>query len=291
MSLVQGGVLALAHHFAWKGLCVGAFLLGHWRIEMVAMLLAGGLCYGATFALRWRVLRNLLGIVKGEAIARALEDDPDRLRLKGELREVTVLFADIRDFTSFSESRPAQEVVALLNAYFAAVVPVIEGEGGVLDKYIGDGIMAIFGAPDDQPDHAERAARAAALMAARTSERASRWSALNFEGMKIGVGVQTGPAVVGTVGCPGRMDYTAIGATVNAASRIESATKGLQTPALIGAATRNALSPEARARLGVAEEADTVFLKGISVPVEVYRLGIQGAKSIARAESNAGGVP
>jgi class 3 adenylate cyclase len=86
------------------------------------------------------------------------------------------------------------------------------------------------------------------------------------------------------------MDYTAIGATVNTASRIESATKGLHVSALIGAATRDALSPEARARLGVAEEPDTVILKGISNPVAVYRLGVQGAESVARVESTIGGA-
>jgi adenylate cyclase len=148
--------------------------------------------------------------------------------------------------------------------------------------------MAIFGAPDHQADHAERAARAAASMAARAAERAGAWEALQFAGMKIGVGVQTGLAVVGTVGCPGRLDYTAIGATVNAAARIESATKDLRVSVLIGSPTRDALSLGVRARLSVAEAPDLVRLKGMTGLVEVYRLGVGAGLVAAEVGSKIG---
>ena len=193
---------------------------------------------------------------------------------------MTVLFADIRDFTAFSESRPAEEVVALLNAYFAAVVPAIEAEGGVLDKYIGDGIMALFGMFDHQPDHALRAVRTAIMMAKQVSDQRRTWTALKFDGMKIGIGLQTGKAIVGAVGCPGRVDFTAIGETVNLASRIESATKDVHTTVLIGAGTRDALTPAERQSLGVAESSETVSLKGSSGPAKVYRIQTKACSKV-----------
>jgi adenylate cyclase len=161
VSLELGFVITVLHHFAWKGAAWAGFTWFHWRIEMTAMLLLGFLVYATTFALRWRTLRRMFGVVKSEALAMALETDPSRLDPGGEEREVTVLFADVRSFTDFSEKHTPQEVVALLNAYFKAVVPVIEAEGGVIDKFMGDGIMALFGAPVSLPDHAARAARAA----------------------------------------------------------------------------------------------------------------------------------
>src|SRR5262249_19210756 len=101
MSLATGAIVAVVHHLGWKLICLAALGSGHWRVEMVAMLLTGALCYSATCAFRWRWLRAMFGVVKGEAIARALEDDPEHLLLKGQQRDLTVLFSDIRDFTTF----------------------------------------------------------------------------------------------------------------------------------------------------------------------------------------------
>lgn len=132
LSLEAGFVVAVLHHFAWKLTAFLAFARGNYRIEVVAMLLLGALCYGATFAARWRVLRRMFGVVKSEAVARALEADPHRLDPGGEEREVTVLFADIRRFTDFSEKHTAAEVVTLLNAYFAVAAPALEAAGGTI---------------------------------------------------------------------------------------------------------------------------------------------------------------
>src|SRR5262249_47252646 len=110
LTLVQGAVLAFVHHFAWKAFCFAAFIAANWRIEMVAMLLTGAITYGLTFTFRWRWLRQTFGVVRGEAVARALENDVGHTRLKGEAREVTVLFSDIRNFTAFSEVHTAPEV-------------------------------------------------------------------------------------------------------------------------------------------------------------------------------------
>ncbi len=270
LGLSWGAGLMLAHHVGWKLAALVALWYGHRRIEMAAMLLTGALAYAAAFAWRWHWLRRLFGAVKSEAIARALEDDPGGLRLKGEERQVSVLFADIRDFTSFSEAHAPAEVVALLNAYFGEVVPILEAHGATVDKYIGDGIMALWNAPGDQPDHALRAARAAVAMAARVAERADLWAARGYPGMRIGVGVQTGPAVVGTIGSPRRLDYTAIGDTVNAAARIESETKRAGVAVLIGAATYADLPAGERAALGLADRPIEATVKGKLEPLRVY---------------------
>ena len=272
LNLVHGAMVAAAHHLAWSAACLAAFCFGTWRVEMVAMLMTGPICYGATFALRWRWLRRMFGTVKGEAIARVLENDPGHLLLRGEERIITVLFADIRGFTAYSHGHTPREIIALLNAYFGAVVPILEDQGGTIDKYIGDGVMVIFGAPGDQPDHAPRAVRAAVRMVTRVHEMKQEWDRLDCPNFRIGVGIQTGAAVVGTVGSPMRLDYTAHGDIVNAASRTESVNKDLGTEILIGARTLRALSAQDRSRLGCADQPDRVNVKGIPSPLELHRV-------------------
>jgi class 3 adenylate cyclase/CHASE2 domain-containing sensor protein len=272
LSLEAGAVVAVAHHFFWKAACVAAFASGHYRIHMVSMLLLGATCYAATFAWRWRRLRRTFGVVKSEAIARALEADAGRLDTAGEERELTVLFADVRDFTSFSEAHTPHQVVALLNAYFTAVVPAIEEEGGTVDKYIGDGLMVLFGAPGSAPDHAARAVRAAAAMIARVHAYAPRWAELGFPGLRIGVGVHTGPAVVGTMGSPRRLDFTAIGDTVNAAARIEAENKAQGTEVLISAETYAALDPAERVRLGCDPTPRPATVKGRQQSLDLHEV-------------------
>jgi CHASE2 domain-containing sensor protein len=178
LRLTWGLLLAVGHHFAWKGVAVAAFIWFSWRVEMAAMLALGVVVTAAVFALRWRRLRRMLGVVKSEQVALALEADPRRLDPGGEKRTVTVLFADIRGFTDFSQGREPGEVVALLNAYFDAVVPVVEAEGGVIDKYMGDGLMVLFGAPASCPDHALRAVRAAVGIVQAVHARKEQWARL-----------------------------------------------------------------------------------------------------------------
>ena len=165
--------------------------------------------------------------------------------MAGQKRDITVLFSDIRGFTTLSERRNPQQVVDLLNRYFSLQVEVIFRHGGTLDKYIGDAIMAFWGAPVDQPDHARRA-----LAAARDMEKAllNFKTALGDEGkdFDVGIGLCSGDAVVGAIGAPAhRLAYTVIGDTVNTASRIEGATKG-RARILVSEATVRAVGDAAR---------------------------------------------
>lgn len=168
---------------------------------------------------------------------------------KPEAREITILFSDIRGFTTLSETRTPEAVVELLNRYFSQQVEVVFRHGGTLDKFIGDAIMAFWNAPTDHPLHAAHAVQAALGMA----EALDRFRAelaqtdRSLEHFDIGIGVHTGPAVVGFLGSDDRLDYTAIGDTVNLGSRIEGATKGVAR-VLVSKATRDACEREAPGR-------------------------------------------
>ena len=151
--------------------------------------------------------------------------------LGGEALTITVLFADIRNFTAISERLHPHEVVEMLNAYFSLICEPILENGGTVDKYIGDAVMAVFGAPAPQADHARRALATACAMAAKAGDFQA-WMSRQFAGrdlpdFHIGIGLHTGLAVVGNIGSPKRLEYTCIGDTVNIASRLESLTKEL----------------------------------------------------------------
>ena len=162
------------------------------------------------------------------------------VRGAGESRDITVLFSDIRGFTTLSEQRTPEDVVALLNRYFTLQVEVIFRHGGSLDKFIGDCIMAFWGAPLDQPDHARRAV-AAALEMAEVLRRFKIELGEEDADFDVGIGLHSGPAVVGLIGSDQRREYTAIGDTVNLASRIEGLTRGV---------ARILVSDETRKRCG-----------------------------------------
>lgn len=270
LNLEWGAVAALVHHFAWKGVCLAAFIHWHCRIEMLGVLLLGLITYGATFALRWRRLRRTLRVVKSEAVAESLEHDPRQLELCAEERIVTVLFADVRDFTPFAESRPPGEVVGLLNAYFTAMVPILEQHGGTLNTFLGDGMMVLFGAPTPSADHAVKAVRAAVAMIRRVEELRERWRALGCPDFRIGIGVHTGKVVVGTMGSRRRLDYTAVGDVVNAAARIEAVNKRLGTDVLISVETLRRIPTADRRELGCDDKPVRLVVKGKQKPLRLH---------------------
>jgi len=187
-------------------------------------------------------LQNLFGRHVGRRAAQAILDSP--AGLSGTNREITAMFVDVRNFTSISESRRPEEVVELLNVFFQNMVEIVERNGGMVNKFLGDGLMALFGAIDSEDpfglSHADLAVRCAMQMVQRLDEVNQRVS-LPFD-FAIGVGIHSGPAVVGSIGSQQRLEYTAIGDTVNVASRIEGLTKRLEKTVLFSEATKKKLS-------------------------------------------------
>lgn len=210
-------------------------------------------------------VRDLLGkVVSPEIASQLLHSD---LQLGGEEREVTVLFSDLRDFTALSEKLPPAEVLALLNRYLDRMSSIVEKHGGVIDKYIGDAIMALFGAPVAAPDAARRALAAAQEMQSALAALNREFAAENHPTLSLGIGINTAQVIAGNMGSKTRLNYTVIGDGVNLAARLEALTKdpSYGTNIIVSAATAAAAraTPQLRA-LG------SVTVKGRSEPVQIY---------------------
>ncbi|HSF01872.1 MAG TPA: adenylate/guanylate cyclase domain-containing protein [Solirubrobacterales bacterium] len=172
--------------------------------------------------------------------------------------EVSVLFCDVRDFTGFARQAEAKEVVARLNELFEIVVPIVTRHGGHVDKFVGDGLLAVFGAPESYSDHADRAVRAACEIATRVNSDEG-------PGLRIGVGVNTGRVIAGSIGGAGRLNFSVIGDPVNVAARVEAATRELDENVLITQATRRELGSSIEAEPRGEHE-----LKGIADSMALY---------------------
>jgi class 3 adenylate cyclase len=148
--------------------------------------------------------------------------DPEQMNLTGERRQVTVLFCDIRGFTATAEALPPEAVVELLNAFYDLMIETTFKHDGTLDKFLGDGVMAVFGAPLYRPDHAIMAARTALAMQAAIRELSARRAAAGQSPLAVGIGLNAGEVIAGTLGTDARMEYTVVGDSVNLAARLES---------------------------------------------------------------------
>jgi adenylate cyclase len=189
-------------------------------------------------------LRQMFGRYVSDEVVEKLLAIGHRPDQQGESLQVTVLFSDIRNFTTISEKLNPHEVVEMLNAYFSRICEPIMEQGGTVDKFVGDAVMAVFGSPMPHQDHAQRALRAALAMSEIASEFRSwmsqRFGSIDLPEFNVGIGLHTGEAVIGSIGSPKRMEFTAIGDTVNTASRLEGLTKELGWTIVASSDTINA---------------------------------------------------
>ena len=209
-----------------------------------------------------------------EYVVKQMLENPESFKLGGVMQTITVLFADIRGFTRISEHAPPEKIVQLLNRYFSAMTDIIFAHGGTLDKYLGDGMMALFGAPTVTPKDAANAMSAAVAMQRRMLSINDELRAEGYPEIGIGIGLHTGEAVVGYIGSERRSEYTAIGDTVNTASRLESNAKAGEI--LVSEATANA----ARSRYQLAPR-EPISVKNRTQPVPLFEIEWQHAVSNA----------
>jgi adenylate cyclase len=283
-ALVAG--IGLLRFGVWPGLAIGAgtaaafavaavtlFEQGMW-IRMIepacAITLAafGGVSYQYFVEDREkRRVKRLFSRYVSKDVFDQLMSDPSKASLGGARRSMTVLFSDIRGFTTLSEQGAPEAIVQQLNEYFSRMVHVVFENRGTLDKFVGDAVMALFGAPLDDPDHAEHAVQAALAMLRELDQLNRGWAAEGRPTLAIGVGVNTGDMVAGNIGSESIMSYTAIGDAVNLGSRLESLNKQYGTSIIISDATRERL----RRRYDVRALGDVV-VKGKSQPVAIFEV-------------------
>jgi len=217
-----------------------------------------------------RRIQQLVGKLASPAVAQRLLSTAGGLQLEGSRRRVVVLFSDVRNFTTRTETSSPEAIVADLNRYFTEMVAVVHAHGGLVDKFIGDGMMAIFGFDGEQD------AATAAVLAARDMHSAVlQLNRSLAEPIAIGVGIHVGEAIAGTIGSPDRMEFTFIGDVVNTAARIESMTKAMGVSPLISADVLGALSPAARGLPWV--DVGAQGLKGKQEAVQLWGLHHDGA--------------
>ncbi|MCB1178451.1 MAG: adenylate/guanylate cyclase domain-containing protein [Leptospiraceae bacterium] len=193
--------------------------------------------------------------------------DPDKIALGGARREITVFFSDVRGFTTLSESLSPEDLVQLLNEYLSAMTDSIIEMKGTIDKYMGDAIMAFWGAPIPLEDHAYYACVTALIQLNKLKELQISWKSRNLPSIDIGIGLNSGPAVVGNMGSSHRMDYTCMGDTVNLGSRLEGSNKMYATRIIISEYTYEKVKDRIYSR-----ELDLVRVKGKNLPVRIYEL-------------------
>ncbi len=278
LRLHPAGGLAVA--LVLGSLCLAPawfMFLDDWLLPVGRMQVALGMGFLATLGLRLTGeererarLKKMFGRYVSDDVVKVLTEG-ERPDLAGESVHVTVLFSDIRNFTTISEKLNAHEVVEMLNAYFSRATEPVLAEGGMVNKFIGDAVMAIFGSPVRHPDHARRALRAA-LQMAQEAEDFKQWMRSRFpdRGLPefgVGIGVHTGDAVIGDIGSVKRTEFTAIGDTVNAASRLEGATKEVRCVLIASRATVDAAGAGV-----VTGKRVEIMVKGKAEPIEVFEI-------------------
>jgi adenylate cyclase len=234
-------------------------------------------------------IRAMFSSYVTEKIVNELIKNPDMAKLGGDRREVTVLFSDIRGFTTFSEKYAPEEVVSILNEYLSAMTEIIFRWEGTLDKFVGDEIVAFWGAPVPQENHAELAVRCALNMVEKLNELQGKWRQEGKTPLEAGFGLNTGEVLVGNIGAEGKkMDYTVIGDHVNLGARVEELTRKFNTNILITEFTLNKMKGLVRPKNGqiidnvVVKGLENVTVKGKEKPVRIYEVKSLGSDTESR---------
>jgi len=214
-----------------------------------------------------RKVTNALGKYMSEDVMKNVLQNIDELGLGGKKATVSVLFSDIRGFTSLSEALTAQEVSKLLNEYFSQMEPIVSKYNGIINKFIGDAIMAVFGEPIQDKNHAKNAVMCGYEMLEKVAILDEKWQAEGRAPIKIGIGINTGEVFIGNIGSEKRMEYTVIGDTVNLASRLESYNKIYNTQMLISSSTY-----EASHDIAVVNKISDVDIRGKSHKMDIYEV-------------------
>ena len=271
--LAMASVLLALALFSW--FVDRAFL--HWDLWLSFAIPAGTLLLNYAGITTYRMIfeerekrriRRSFSQYVSPKVIHLIEQDPARyLRPGGEMKELTVMFSDIRSFTTISEALTPNELVLLLNEYLGEMTEIIFRRFGTLDKYIGDAIMAFWGSPVPQDDHARQACASALEMQRRLRDLNKKWAGQGRKQLAIGVGVNTGPMSVGNMGSPQRLAWTVMGDNVNLASRLEGINKQYQTGIVISQSTR-----EQAGDGFVGRELDRIRVKGKLQPVKIYEL-------------------
>ena len=275
-----GATIAAGSIFVW--VATRLFAAGAWvnvtlPMSASALALFGGVGYQYFVEGREkRRMKKLFGQYVSKDVFEQLVANPSLARLGGQRREMTVLFSDIRGFTTVSERGQPEEIVALLNEYFSRMVDIVFEHKGTLDKFVGDMVMALFGAPLDDPDHADHAVEAAIRMIEELGRLNAGWKAAGRPELDIGIGINTGPMIAGNIGSVSIMSYTVIGDAVNLGSRLESLNKQYGTRIIISDGTRARLR-----KLYHFRPLGDVIVKGKSKPVAIFEV-------VGRVESAAG---
>jgi adenylate cyclase len=268
-----GAIGSAALAAAWTGASLWAFDRGLW-VAMVQPLLAIALALFAGTAYRYfvedaekRKVSKLFGRYVSRDVYKQLMSNPSLAELGGGRREMSVLFSDLRGFTTITEKGDPEELVRQLNEYFTRMVEIVFRNGGTVDKFVGDMVMALFGAPVDDVKHADAAVATAVEMVRELGELNRRWAAEGRVQLDIGIGVNSGDMIAGNIGSSAIMSYTVIGDNVNLGARLESLNKDYRTRIIISEATRSRLDEHYETRpLGA------VVVKGKTRPVDIFEV-------------------
>jgi adenylate cyclase len=285
-SVILGIVYVVAAQLAFNA---GEIVSLVYPIGALALATIGAMAvnYVITAFERQRVRDTFARFVPENVVGEVLER-ADGLRLGGIEREATVMFCDLRGFTSFAESLPPPQVIELLNNYLSGMSDAILDHGGTLVAYMGDGIMAVFGAPIEQPDHADRALAAAREMLTVRLPGFNEWlRSQGFDrGFRMGIGLNAGRVMSGNVGSERRVEYTAVGDTTNTAARIEGMTKGTPHQLFLTESVKERLSAEPEDLVYV----DEFPVRGREAKIKVYSITADGAGGEAAESTPVGAV-